>query len=277
MDREKPFLYIDTNFAPDEALLAFMAFRSYDFELLGMSTSDGKMHPQVAAENIVGLSASEDLFISVAAGEASSDYYNDKAIFTTSKDYVEEIPAFENIIDKADDCGNLDIIASSGLSNIAKALDEEPVVEDFISHIFILGGETDGEVSATFDYDPISVDRVLNTSIDLFLLPYEVANGPVLTDDLIDDLYGNDESLDKILDEFKILPEEKRFLRAPLLMYLTLVPEAFIFEESGFGIVTDGTEGELGTLFRTDARKKNYRVTRVNEDAFYDFIRGSLQ
>lgn len=101
MDREKPFLYIDTNFAPDEALLAFMAFRSYDFELLGMSTSDGEMHPQVAAENIVGLSASHDLFMSVAAGEASNDYYNDKAIFTTSKDYVEEIPAFENIIDKA--------------------------------------------------------------------------------------------------------------------------------------------------------------------------------
>lgn len=278
MDREKPFLYIDTNFDKDEALLAYMAFKSYDFELLGMSTGSGMMSTRLAAENLVGLSASEDLYLSVAAGEDFSDYHLlDKEIFTTTKDYVEEIPAFENIIDKASDCGKLDIIATSGLTNIAKALDESPEIEDYISHIFILGGETDGEVSGTFVEDPASVDKILNSSIDLFLLPLGIANQFNLSDDMIGKLSGKDKNLDIILEEFKRLKPEERLLKAPLLIYLMLVPEAFIFEESGFAIHTDDLQGEQGSLYRTDSRKKNYRVTRVNEDSFYDFILGSLR
>lgn len=278
MDYEKPFLYIDTNFAKDEALMAYMAFKSFDFELVGLSTCDGMMDPMIASENIVGLMADDGLYLSVAAGEAFSDYHHlDKKIFETTKDYVEKIPAFENIIDKASDCGKLDIIATSGLTNIAKALEEAPYIEDYISHIFILGGETDGEVSETFAEDPASVDKILNSSIDLFLLPIGLANQFSLSDDMIEKLAGRDKNLDIILDEFKKNKPDNRLLKANLLMYLMLMPEAFIFEESGFGIHIDDSEGEMGSLYRTDTRKKNYRVTKVNEDSFYDFLIGSLK
>ena len=131
MDYEKPFIFIDTNFGLDEALMIKMAFNSFDFEILGMSTSDGKMNPVLAAENIVGLSTEEGLFLPVAAGKPFSDYHHlDKEIFSTTKDYIEKMPAYENIIDKAEDCGRLDIIATSGLTNIAKALEEAPEIED---------------------------------------------------------------------------------------------------------------------------------------------------
>ena len=277
MEYEKPFLYIDTNFAKDEALMTYMAFKSFNFEILGMSTSDGEMNPVLAAENVVGLSTEEGLFLPVAAGKPFSDNHHlDKEIFSTTKDYIEKMPAYENIIDKAEDCGRLDIIATSGLTNIAKALEEAPEIEDLISHIFILGGETDGSVSGTFIDDPEAADKILNTSIDLFLLPFEIANGLLLSDDLIAKLYGKDKNLDIILNEFKNKPLENRLLRAPLLLYLTQAPEAFIFEESGFGVITSDLEGEVGSLYRTNSRKKNYRVTRVNEEAFYDFLLGSL-
>lgn len=277
MDYEKPFIFIDTNFGLDEALMIKMAFNSFDFEILGMSTSDGKMNPVLAAENIVGLSTEESLFLPVAAGKPFSDYHHlDKKIFSTTKDYIEKMPAYENIIDKAEDCGRLDIIATSGLTNIAKALEEAPEIEDYISHIFILGGETDEEVSGTFIEDPEAVDKILNTSIDLFLLPFEIANDPLLSDEMIAKLYGKDKNLDTILDEFKNEPLENRLLKAPLLLYLTQAPEAFIFEESGFGVITSDLEGEVGSLYRTNSRKKNYRVTRVNEEVFYDFLLGSL-
>jgi len=277
MDYEKPFIFIDTNFGLDEALMIKMAFNSFDFEILGMSTSDGKMNPVLAAENIVGLSTEESLFLPVAAGKPFSDYHHlDKKIFSTTKDYIEKMPAYENIIDKAEDCGRLDIIATSGLTNIAKALEEAPEIEDYISHIFILGGETDEEVSGTFIEDPEAVDKILNTSIDLFLLPLGIANEPLLSDDMIVKLYGKDKNLDTILDEFKNEPLENRLLKAPLLLYLTQAPEAFIFEESGFGVITSDLEGEVGSLYRTNSRKKNYRVTRVNEEVFYDFLLGSL-
>mgnify|MGYP001058896105 FL=1 len=277
MDYEKPFIFIDTNFGLDEALMIKMAFNSFDFEILGMSTSDGEMNPVLAAENIVGLSTEEGLFLPVAAGKPFSDYQHlDKEIFSTTKDYIETISAYENIIDKAEDCGRLDIIATSGLTNIAKALEEAPEIEDYISHIFILGGETDEEVSGTFIEDPEAVDKILNTSIDLFLLPLGIANEPLLSDDMIAKLYGKDKNLDTILDEFKNEPLENRLLKAPLLLYLTQAPEAFIFEESGFGVITSDLEGEVGSLYRTNSRKKNYRVTRVNEEVFYDFLLGSL-
>ena len=277
MDYEKPFILIDTNLGLDEALMIKMAFNSFDFEILGMSTSDGKMNPVLAAENIVGLSTEEGLFLPVAAGKPFSDYhYLDKKIFSTTKDYIEKMPAYENIIDKAEDCGRLDIIATSGLTNIAKALEEAPEIEDYISHIFILGGETEEEVSGTFIEDPEAVDKILNTSIDLFLLPLGIANEPLLSDDMIVKLYGKDKNLDTILDEFKNEPLENRLLKAPLLLYLTQAPEAFIFEESGFGVITSDLEGEVGSLYRTNSRKKNYRVTRVNEEVFYDFLLGSL-
>ncbi|MDU4025238.1 MAG: nucleoside hydrolase [Anaerococcus sp.] len=277
MDYEKPFIFIDTNFGLDEALMIKMAFNSFDFEILGMSTSDGKMNPVLAAENIVGLSTEEGLFLPVAAGKPFSDYHHlDKEIFSTTKYYIEKMPAYENIIDKAEDCGRLDIIATSGLTNIAKALEEAPEIEDYISHIFILGGETDEEVSGTFIEDPEAVDKILNTSIDLFLLPLGIANEPLLSDDMIVKLYGKDKNLDTILDEFKNEPLENRLLKAPLLLYLTQAPEAFIFEESGFGVITSDLEGEVGSLYRTNSRKKNYRVTRVNEEVFYDFLLGSL-
>ena len=277
MEYEKPFLYIDTNFAKDEALMTYMAFKSYDFEILGMSTADGEMTPVLAAENIVGLSTEEGLFLPVAAGKPFRDYHHlDKEIFTTSKDYIETMPAYENIIDKAEDCGRLDIITTGRLTNIAKALDEAPEIEDYISHIFILGGETDGRVSGNFMDDPEAVDKILNSSIDLFLLPFEIANDPLLSDEMIAKLYGKDKNLDTILDEFKNKPLENRLLKAPLLLYLTQAPEAFIFEESGFGVITSDLEGEVGSLYRSNSRKKNYRVTRVNEEAFYDFLLGSL-
>ena len=278
MDYEKPFLYIDTNFAPDEALMTYLAFKSFDFEIVGMSSSEGMMDPRIAAENIVGLSAEDGLFLPVSIGESFSDYHHlDEKVFITTKDYVEDLPAYENIIEKASDCGKLDIIATSGLTNIAKALDEAPEIEDFISHVFILGGETEDKVSETFIKDPKSVDKILNSSIDLFLLPVEACNKVHLSYEMINSLYGKDKNLDIILDEFKKERNESRPLCAPLLMYLMLVPEAFIFEESGFGIITSDEEGKLGSLYRTDARKKNYRVTRFNEDSFYDFIMGSLK
>ena len=278
MEYEKPFIYIDTNFAPDEALMVYMALKSFNFEIVGLSTTEGQMTPELAAKNLVGLMADDKLYLPVSSGEElSSEHYLDKEIFITDKDYVEDMPAYENIIDKASDCGKIDIIATSGLTNIAKALEEAPELEDFISHIFILGGETDGEVSASFIEDAKSVDKVLNTGIDLFLLPYGIANLARMTDDMIAQLSNKDKNLDKILYQYKALPLDSRVMRAPLLLYLTQRPEAFIFEESGFGIYTDDLNGELASLYRTDTRKKNFRVTKVNEESFYDFMMESLK
>lgn len=273
MEYEKPFIYIDTNFDIDEAMMLMMAFRSYDFELVGLSTSPGLMSPKAAAENIVALSAYDELFLSISAGEELEKTYADTEIFTTTADYIEEMPAFENIIDKADDCGKLDIITTGSLTNVAAALNETPEIEDYISHIFILGGSLSGEVSENFALDPKAADMILNTGIDIFILPEEVYKHTVLTDELIDRLYGSDSKLDKILDIAKARPEDSRHLGAALLLYLTQAPEAFIFEENGYKVETNE---DAGAIVRSSSRKQNYMANKVNEDSFYDYLLGGL-
>ena len=165
MDYEKPFIFIDTNFGLDEALMIKMAFNSFDFELVGISTSSGTMSPKKAADNIVALSANEGLYLSVSKGDDLDLSYEDRDILTTSDDYIENMPAFESIIDKADDCGKLDILTTGPLTNIAKALDEADGLEDYISHIFILGGSLGAEVSENFRSDYKAIDKVLNTCL----------------------------------------------------------------------------------------------------------------
>lgn len=273
MEYEKPFLFIDTNFNLDEALMLKMAFNSFDFEVLGLSTSPGLMSASKAADNIVGLSACEGLYLSVAKGEDTSDSHNDKNIFITTEDYPEKMPAYENILDKAEDCGKLDILTTGPLTNIAEALREVPEIEDFISHIFILGGSLGGEIEENFKKDPEAIDLILNTGIDIFIIPEEVSKGLSLSDDMIEKLSGHDKNLDKILDEYKKIDEDARILKAPLLLYLTQAPEAFIFEESGFKV---DTKEDKGALVRVSSRKENYMVNKVNEEAFYDFVVGSL-
>lgn len=273
MDYEKPFIFIDTNFGLDEALMIKMAFNSFDFELVGISTSSGTMSPKKAADNIVALSADEGLYLSVSKGEDLDLSYKDKDILTTSDDYMEDMSAFENIIDKASDCGKLDILTTGPLTNIAKALDQLDELEDYISHIFILGGSLKAEASENFRLDYKAIDKILNTGIDIFIIPDELSRSVILTDEMIERLRNSDKDLDLILDEFIKIPEEERFLKAPLLLYLTQAPEAFIFEESGFKV---DREEEKGALKRISSRKINYLANKVNEDAFYDFILGNL-
>lgn len=273
MEYEKPFLYIDTNFAPDEALMLYAAFGSYNFEIVGISTNAGLMSPKVAGENILGLAVVDDLYLPISPGFALEKSYEDQEIFTTSRDYLETMPAVENIIDKAIDCGKLDIIITGNLTNLALALDEAPEIEDYISHIFMLGGSLNGEVSENFLADAKAADKILATGIDIFILPDEVAKSVKLSDERLVNLRGTDPRLNRILEELLKIPANERYLGAALLLYLSQSPEAFIFEENGYRV---DSQEEAGVLYRSSSRKNNYMVNKVNEDAFFDYLKGSL-
>lgn len=265
MEREKPFVYIDTNFSLGEALMLKLAFNSFDFELVGLSTISSFMDAKTAAENIVGMSELEDLYLSVSQGESVnlSDQEillrgEDHEIFKNVKDYVEEEEASKNLYDLAQDCGRLDIIATGPLTNIAKALRDYEDLEDYIDHIFILGSTfSTGDVTATAEYnfftDPQAADEILNRGIDIFILPLDLSKSLVLNNDLLKDLKSKDQVTKKILDVYRMRPEELRDLGPALLLYLVLTPEAFIFEEDGLRV---NTKEERGKVYRTNQRDR---------------------
>lgn len=285
MQREKPFVYIDTNFSLGEALMLKLAFSSFDFEIVGLSTVSSFMDAKTAAENIVGMSEKEELFLPVCQGESFNLKEQEillkgsnQRIFENNLDYVEEESAIKNLYDLASDCGRLDIISTGPLTNIAKALRDYEDLEDYIDHIFILGGSFgSGDVTESAEYnfftDPVAADEILNRAIDVFLLPLDLSKSLVMNDDLLESLEASDDIGQKILDLYRKTPEDLRDLGPALLLYLLLTPEAFIFEEDGLRV---NTKDYRGKVYRTNKRKKAYIANRVNEDSFFEFIKAGL-
>lgn len=283
--REKPFVYIDTNFSLGEALMLKLAFNTYDFELVGISTVSSYMDANNAAENIVGMSEIEDLYLSVSSGEITNLLGQDillrgenKEVFKNAKDYVEEEAASKNLYELAQDCGRLDIIATGPLTNIAKALRDYDDLEDYIDHIFILGSSfSSGDVTLDAEYnfftDPLAADEILNRGIDIFVLPLDLSKTLVLNDEVLRDLKAKDEIEKTILKAYQESPEDLRDLGPALLLYLVLTPEAFIFEEDGLSV---NTKDQRGKVYRTNKRKKAYIANRVNENAFFEFLKAGL-
>lgn len=286
MQREKPFIYIDTNFSLSEQLMLKLAFNSFDFEIVGISTVSSFMDSKNAAENIVGMSEMEELFLSVSKGADKnlSDQEilirgKNHTIFENKTDYVEEHDVIDNLFEIAQDCGKIDIVASGPLTNIAKALRKYKQLEDYISHIFILGstfslGDVTNDAEFNFFTDPLAADEVLNSSIETFILPLELSNSLVLRKDFIKELENKDKSLSKILNQYKKIDENLREVKACLLLYLLQRPEAFIFEESGLRVSDKINRGKVE---RVDTRKKIYIANRVNENSFFDYLRENLK
>ena len=143
-------------------------------------------------------------------------------------------------------------------------------MEDYISHIFISGGNLYGP-EYNFSEDPKAINKILNSSIDLFILPKNLADQIEISDDFLKNL-AKDKKNEKIIENL-LANKENRFLYAPLLLYLLEKPEAFIFEESG--IKVDDREN-LGEMIRINSRKKLYLANKVNIESFLTYLEGKL-
>lgn len=277
MEKEKAFLYIDTNFSNDEALMLDMAFRSFNFELVGLSSIRSQMTAEAAADNVLGLNESHELFLPIAKGyeeNLKEDQMATKAedifYYNNHKDYLEEMDVEDQIYDIAQDCGKIDIIATGPLTNIARALDKYEDLEDYISHIFISGGNLYGP-DFNFKEDPQAINKILNSSIDIFILAKNLADGIEVTDSFLESL-DRDNKNKEIIENLKA-NKDKRFLYGPLLLYLVEKPEAFIFEETGIKV---DDEENVGEMIRVNSRRKVYLANRVNEESFLEYIEGKL-
>ena len=277
MQKEKAFLYIDTNFSNDEALMLDMAFRSFNFELVGISSIRSQMTAEAGADNILGLNEDHELFLPIAKGYEKNLKEDQMATkgesifnYKNHRDYLEEVDVEDQIYDIAQDCGKIDILATGPLTNIAMALDKYEDLEDYISHIFISGGNLYGP-DFNFKEDPQAINKILNSSIDIFILAKNLADGIEVTDSFLESLYRdnkNKEIIERLKDD-----KDKRFLYGPLLLYLVEKPEAFIFEETGVKV---DDEENVGEMIRVNSRRKVYLANRVNEESFLEYIEGKL-
>ncbi len=262
MEYQKPFIYIDTNFSPADGLFIKMALDSFDFEIVGFSSNKSYMSSASAGENILGLVNNEDLFLSVAKNYDDIKSKHDEEIFTPQADYLEDMDAYENLYDLASDCGRLDIIATGDLSNIGKAIRNYDDFIDFVDHIFL----TIPDLKTLSKEDLQDLDLILSSGIELFIIEEKFAEKFTLDQKDLEKIIKKHPQMEKLLKSY-----DGEALIGALLLYLSQRPEAFIFDAAGLKV-----NFEEKLIENASNRPKAYRVNKVNEDSFYDYLRGIL-
>lgn len=280
MEKEKPFVYIDTNFSLSEILMLKMAFNSNEFEIVGISSVSSFMDADFAAKNILSMANMEDLILPICAG-ASSNLKNQEilirgensVIFDKSKDYLSEESPEDFLYNLAKDCGKLDIVATGPLTNIAKTIVKYDDFLSYIDHIFVLASNFSlGDVTKNSEFnfftDPKAANIVLKEDVETFILPIDISNSLTLPDEILEKSIS-DPVFEKIKDLYKSFPKNEREIKAAMLLYMLIKPQAFIFEEKAIKVNEDF---DRGSIVETNSKNKKYLANRVNDQTFFDFL-----
>ncbi|WP_311370431.1 nucleoside hydrolase [Anaerococcus hydrogenalis] len=280
MEKEKPFVYIDTNFSLSEILMLKLAFNSNEFEIVGISSVNSFMDAKSAALNILSMTCMEDLILPICGG-SSFNLKNQEiltrgensVIFDKKDDYLSEEDPEDFLYNLAKDCGRLDIIATGPLTNIGKAIEKYDNFVDYIDHIFILGSNfSSGDITKSSEFnfftDPRAANIVLKENIDTFILPIDLSNSLSLPDEILKE-NSSDPVLNKIKEIYKIYPKNERELKAAILLYMVVKPQAFIFEEKAIKVNEDFDRGAISEI---SSKNKKYVANRLNDQTFFDFL-----
>ncbi|EEB36639.1 Inosine-uridine preferring nucleoside hydrolase [Anaerococcus hydrogenalis DSM 7454] len=280
MEKEKPFVYIDTNFSLSEILMLKLAFNSNEFEIVGISSVNSFMDAKSAALNILSMTCMEDLILPICQG-SSFNLKNQEiltrgensVIFDKEDDYLSEEDPEDFLYNLAKDCGRLDIIATGPLTNIGKAIEKYDDFVDYIDHIFILGSNfSSGDITKSSEFnfftDPKAANIVLKEKIETFILPIDLSNSLTLPDEILKE-NSSDPVLNKIKEIYKIYPKNERELKAAILLYMVVKPQAFIFEEKSIKVNEDFDRGAISEI---SSKNKKYVANRLNDQTFFDFL-----
>ncbi|MBS5989496.1 nucleoside hydrolase [Anaerococcus hydrogenalis] len=280
MEKEKPFVYIDTNFSLSEILMLKLAFNSNEFEIVGISSVNSFMDAKSAALNILSMTCMEDLILPICQG-SSFNLKNQEiltrgensVIFDKEDDYLPEEDPEDFLYNLAKDCGRLDIIATGPLTNIGKAIEKYDDFVDYIDHIFILGSNfSSGDITKSSEFnfftDPRAANIVLKERIETFILPIDLSNSLSLPDEILKE-NSSDPVLNKIKEIYKIYPKNERELKAAILLYMVVKPQSFIFEEKAIKVNEDFDRGAISEI---SSKNKKYVANRLNDQTFFDFL-----
>ncbi|MDU3117709.1 MAG: nucleoside hydrolase [Finegoldia magna] len=271
---------MDTNFSLSEMLMLKLAFNSNEFEIVGISSVNSFMDAKSAALNILSMTCMEDLILPICQG-SSFNLKNQEiltrgensVIFDKEDDYLSEENPEDFLYNLAKDCGRLDIIATGPLTNIGKAIEKYDDFVYYIDHIFILGSNfSSGDITKSSEFnfftDPRAANIVLKERIETFILPIDLSNSLSLPDEILKE-NSSDPVLNKIKEIYKIYPKNERELKAAILLYMVVKPQAFIFEEKSIKVNEDFDRGAISEI---SSKNKKYVANRLNDQTFFDFL-----
>ncbi len=262
----------------DDALALFTAYGHPNLELVAVTTVCGNQTIDLVTRNARAVGAVAGMTgVTFARGAAApllrphrpaADIHGDSGMDGPALPDVESIaldrrPADEVMVDliKASKPGEITIVATAPLTNLALALQREPAIADRVAQVVLMGGAIgQGNVTASAEFnilvDPDAADQVFNASWPVVMMGLEVSHQALATDEVRKRIRGLNSRTgtfaDQLLDFFAArYKEHQGFAAAPVH---DLCPVVYLIEPSLFTLVSAPvaveTRGEL-TLGRT--------------------------
>ncbi|KAH9299964.1 hypothetical protein KI387_011547, partial [Taxus chinensis] len=285
-------IIIDTDPGVDDAMAIFLAFQSPEVDVIGLTTIYGNVNTTLATKNALHLLevvGRED--IPVAEGSHTSikrvaklhvaDFVHGSdglgnTNITPPKGNAIAQSAAEFLIDIANRYpGEVTIVALGPLTNVALAIELEPLFPQKIGQIVILGGafSMNGNVNpaaeANIFGDPEAADIVFTCGADTIVVGINVTHQVVMTDKDLEVLAGSNGKYAKyILKILKFYLEYHReaynicgaYLHDPTAMFAAIDPSLMTYVE---GVVRVQTEGIFRGLTTLDNMKKRATIMQL--------------
>ena len=200
----KKKVILDVDAGVDDALAIILALRSPELEVLAITTVSGNVHVDLCTKNVLRvLALLEDKELPVVArGEetplakepySAESVHGDDGLGDLGDDYYPSLdwgqvspkPAIEFLLEMvASKPGEISIVATGPLTNIAKAIQMNPTAMAQAKAIIVMGGavEVPGNIDpldvAEFNVyvDPDALEVVLGFSVPVTLVPLDVTH-----------------------------------------------------------------------------------------------------
>lgn len=212
-------LLLDVDTGIDDAIGIMLACASPELELMGITTVSGNIDLESATRNtlrvlkLVGRSE-----IPVYAGEKrplvrdvryATEIHGTTGLAGQLQDIDVDVRLSEVLnsgMDAVDfiiqtlreNPGEVTLIMTGPETNFARAMEREPLVEDWVKNIIIMGGAADmpGNESPVAEFniaiDPEAAEAVFQSKADVTMVGLDVTTRALLTRDRIEEITGND-------------------------------------------------------------------------------------
>lgn len=199
-------IIIDTDPGIDDAMAIMLAFRSEHLEVMGLTTTFGNVPVDVATQNAITLADIAKKQVPVAAGVAvplkacplpHPDFVHGKDGFgninwPAAKGQVDGRSAAQFIVDTIHAHPNeVSIVALGPLGNLAKALELDPNIVDYVDEVILMGGaaKEPGNVTpvaeANIINDPHAADIVFTAHWPVTMIGLDVTHQVLMDEPML--------------------------------------------------------------------------------------------
>lgn len=281
--RPKKKIIIDTDPGVDDAMAIFLALKSPELEVIGLTTIYGNVYTTLATRNALHLleiagrtdiPVAEGSHVTITNGTKlriadfvhGTDGLGNQNFSTPEAKQIEQSgPSF--LVEQANRYpGQITVVALGPLTNIALAIQLDPAFVKNVAQIIILGGafSVSGNVNpaaeANIFGDPEAADIVFTSGADILAIGINVTHQVVFTDADREMLVGSKgefaDYLDKILEVYFAYHREAYgtkgvYLHDPTTLLAAVNPDLLTYTEGVVRVQTSGITRGLTLLYNT--------------------------